>query len=114
MQRFKSGGTMVQTDNIDENDSTNTASTLETLGFTVTKSASATGQQDQDADVIWLYIEGNAVRYGAGTPTTSKGLVLQNGDYLLLESIREIETIKFISAVAGLHATINAQIGYSR
>ena len=113
MQKVRFGG-MEQLDAIDSNASTNTASTLSTLGFTITRASTAAGQREQDSDEILLYIEGNSVRYGAGTPTTSKGLVLQVGEYLLLESMREIETVKFISAVAGLHATINAQIGYSR
>ena len=113
MQRFKSSGMMMFLDDIDSNSSSNTASTLETLGFTVVKAATADGQQDQEADVILLYIEGNKVRFGAGTPTTSLGPPLED-EYILLETKREIETVKFISAVAGFHATIHAQIGYSR
>ena len=113
MQKVIIGG-MKELDAIDSNSSSNTASTLSTLGFTVTRASSASGQREQDSDQVLLYIEGNAVRYGAGTPTTSKGLVIQDGEYLLLESMREIETVKFVSAVTGAHATIHAQIGYSR
>ena len=113
MQKVKFGG-MEQLDDVDSNASTDTASTLSTLGFTITKAATADGDREQDADVVLLYIEGYAVRYGAGTPTTSKGPILEVGEYLYLESMREIELVKFVSAVAGDHATINAQIGYSR
>lgn len=113
MQKVKFG-VMDHLDDIDSNDSTNTASTLETLTFTVKKTATVSGARNQYADVILLYIEGNAVRYGAGTPTTSKGLILEVGEYLLLESRREIEDIKFVSAITDAHSTIHAQIGYSR
>ena len=113
MQKVKNAG-MEHLDGIDSNDTTNTASTLATLGFTVTKSATASGQQDQSADFALIYFETNAVRVGAGTPTTAKGLIFESGEFLVLESEREIADTKFVSAVLGAHATLNAQIGYTR
>ena len=99
-------------ENVDSKASTDTASTLSTLGFTVAKSAGADGR-GQKADFALVYVETNDIRVGAGTPTTSKGPIIEAGDSVVLESLEEIETIKFISAVVGVHATLHAQIGYS-
>jgi len=113
MQKVKNAG-MEHLDGIDSNDTTDIASTLSTLGFTIVKSSTATGQQDQQADFTLIYFETNAVRVGAATPTAAKGLIFEAGEFLVLESAREITDTMFISAVAGAHATLNAQIGYTR
>ena len=102
-------------DDIDSNASTNTASTLATLTFTVKKTATASGQEDLYADMALIQVETAAVRVGAGTPTQAGlGIKLEPGQFVLLETEREIEQTKFISAVAGNHATLQAQIGYKK
>lgn len=111
MQKVKFGG-MEHLEDVNGISSTNTASTLETLGFTVAMSEGATGRT-QKADIALIYFETNAVRVGAGTPSTSKGPIFEAGEFLILESAREIEDTKFVSAVVDVHATIHAQIGYT-
>ena len=111
MQKIKIGG-MRHLENVDSKASTNTASTLSTLGFTVAKGAGADGR-GQKADFALVFVETNDVRVGPGTPTTSKGPIIAAGDSYVLESVEEIETVKVLSAVSGVHATLHAIIGYS-
>ena len=100
-------------DNVDSNASTNTASTLATLGFTIVRSAGAAGII-MHVDMVLIQIETASVRVGVGSPTTSLGLLLDPGQFVLLETRAEVEETKFISAVAGVHATLQAQLGYKK
>ena len=97
---------------VDVQSSTDVASTLETLGFTVAKAEGAAGQT-RKADLALIQFKVNTVAIGAGTLTTANGLSFDAGEFLILETEREITDTKFISAVAGVHGTIHAQIGYS-
>ena len=111
MQKIKIAG-MRHMEDVDSNASTDTASTLATLGFTVEKAAGADGRIDK-ADFALVFVETNDVRVGPGTPTTSKGPIIATGDSFVLESVEEIEKVKVLSAVSGVHATLHAIIGYS-
>ena len=112
MELIKYGG-MQEMEDIDSNPSTDTASTLSELGFTVAKSATVDNTVDK-ADFALIYIELNSVRFGKGAPSITLGIVVNHGQIINLDSAKEIEETKFISAIAGAPATINAQIGYSR
>ncbi len=96
---------------VEKANTTNTASTLGTLGFTVSKAADAAGLT-RKADQVLLYVETNAIRIGAGTLLAATGLLVEAGDYIKLQSKEEILKTQFISAVAGVHATLHAQVGY--
>ncbi len=111
MQKVKLTG-MKHLEGVDVKTSTNTASTLSTLGFTVSKAEGAAGQI-RKADLALIQFKVNTVAIGAGTLTTANGLSFDAGEFLILETEREIIDTKFISAVAGVHGTIHAQIGYS-
>lgn len=111
MQKIKIAG-MRYLEDVDSNASSNVARNLATMGFTVAKSAGAEGRTDK-ADFALVYVETNDVRIGSGTPTTSKGLIVVAGDSFVLESVEEIEKVKVLSAVSGVHATLHAIIGYS-
>lgn len=110
MQKIKIAG-MRHMEDVDSKASTDTPSTLSGLGFTVAKAAGEDGR-GQKADFALVFVETNDVRVGAGTPTTSKGPIIAAGDSFVLESLEEVETIKVVSAVSGVHATLSAQIGY--
>ncbi|NHZ84985.1 MAG: hypothetical protein GWP19_03790 [Planctomycetia bacterium] len=111
MQKVKLTG-MQHLEPVDVKTSTDVASTLSTLGFTVKKAEGAEGQF-RKADLALIQFRVNTVAVGSGTLTTAKGIQFAAGEILLLETEREITDIKFISAVAGVHGTIHAQIGYS-
>ncbi len=111
MQKIKIGG-MRHLEDVDSNASSNVARNLDTIGFTVAKSAGAEGRTDK-ADWALVYVETNDVRVGPGTPTDSLGAVIEAGDSFVLESVEEIAAIKVRSAVNGVHATLHAIIGYS-
>ncbi len=111
MQKIKISGMRVLED-VDSNASSDVARTLGVIGFTVTKSQSAEGRTDK-ADFALVYVETNDVRIGSGTPTDSLGPIVEAGDHFTLDSLEEIESVKVISAVAGVHATLHAQVGYS-
>ena len=68
---------------------------------------------EKKADLALIQFRVNTVAIGAGTLTTAKGLQFTAGEMVILETEREITDTKFISAVAGAHGTIHAQIGYS-
>ena len=110
MQKIKLEGMKHQEDVVSFA-SSDVARTLDTIGFTVEKAADTTGRV-QKADFALVYVETNDVRIGSGTPTDSLGLKIAAGDSFVLESAEEIEITKVISAVAGVHATLHAQIGY--
>ena len=101
-------------DNVDSNATTNTASTLSTLGFTIVRGAGAAGRI-KHVDMVLIYVETAAIRLGKGTPTQAGlGLPIQPGQFVLLETRKEVEQTEFISAAAGVHATLQAQLGYKR
>ena len=64
------------------------------------------------ADGVRIYVEGADIRYGIGTVTTSLGEIAGNGDIILLQSRHEIENYEFISAVAGVPATLKTTTQY--
>ena len=64
------------------------------------------------ADGVRIYVEGADIRYGIGTLTTSLGEIAGNGDTIILQSRHEIENTEFISAVAGVHATLQTTTQY--
>lgn len=111
MQKVKLTG-MAHLEGIDVKNSTNVAQTLSAMGFTVKKAEGAEGQF-RKADLALIQFKVNTVAIGAGTLTTANGLSFDAGEFLILETEREITDTKFISAVAGVHGTIHAQIGYS-
>ena len=85
---------------LDQQNTSNTAETLTTMGFTI---------EDEGASPLTatIYCETFAVRFGAGVVTATKGGVLNPGEYLLLESEKEIRNTKFISETAGSHGLLN-------
>jgi len=111
MQKVKFTG-MRHLEDVDVKNSSNTASTLSTLGFAVSKAAGADGSTKK-ADLALIQFKVNAVAFGKGTLTTANGMSMDAGEFIILESEQEIIDTKFISAVAGVHGTIHAQIGYS-
>lgn len=110
MQRIINSG-MQQLLGVEKANTTNTASTLSTLGFTVAKDIGAE-LKTQKADQALIYVETNDIRIGAGTLLAATGLLVEAGDYIKLSSAKEIEQTKFISAVAGVHATLHVQAGF--
>jgi len=111
MQRIIQSG-MQQLQGIEKAATTNTASTLATLGFTVSRAAGAEGGNVKPIDQALIYVETNNIRMGAGTLLAATGLLVEAGDYIKLSSAKEIEQTKFISAVAGVHATLHVQSGF--
>ncbi len=111
MQKVKFAG-MRHLEGVEVKPSTDAAQTLLAMGFTVAKAEGAAGQT-RKADLALIQMRVNTVAIGAGTLTTAKGLQFAAGEMLILETEREIIDTKFISAVAGVHGTIHAQIGYS-
>ncbi len=110
MQKIKLEG-MKSLENVTSFASSNVARNLSTIGFTVAKSEGEEGRT-QKADFALVYVETNDVRIGSGSPTDSLGPKVIAGDSFVLESEEEIANTKIISAVAGVHATLHAQIGY--
>jgi len=111
MQRIINSG-MQQLLGVEKAATTNTASTLATLGFTVSRAAGAEGGKTFPAEQALIYVETNDIRIGAGTLLAATGLLVEAGDYIKLSSAKEIEQTKFISAVAGVHATLHVQAGF--
>ena len=111
MQKVKLTG-MKNLEGVEVKTSTDVATTLSGLGFTVAKGADSAGIIKK-ADLALIQFRVNTVAIGAGTLTTAKGLQFTAGEMVILETEREITDTKFISAVAGAHGTIHAQIGYS-
>ena len=64
------------------------------------------------ANGVRIYVEGADIRFGIGTVTTSLGEIVGNGDVILLQSTHEIENCEFISAVLGVHATLQTTVQY--
>jgi len=112
MQRTIHSG-MQQLQGIEKAATTDTASTLATLGFTTTRGVGAIADAKlKPCDKAIIYVETNDIRMGAGTLLAATGLFVEAGDYIKLESAKEIEHTKFISAVAGSHATLHVQLGF--
>jgi len=54
-----------------------------------------------------ISVESNSIRCTFGTtPTTSLGHLVQAGERIVLDSWKQVDNFKFISAVSGLHATL--------
>lgn len=111
MQKVKLTG-MRHLEDVDFKNSTNAAQTLSDMGFTVKMAEGAAGQVKK-ADLALIQFRVNTVTVGSGTLTTAKGMQFAAGEFVILETEREITDTKFISAVAGVHGTVHAQIGYS-
>ena len=79
--------------NVESNASTDTASTLETLGFTVSRTVNGGGTHAQSEYAEWadVYVETNAVRFGTGSPTTSLGILANPDEVIHLESEHEVK-----------------------
>ena len=92
--------------------SEDTAKTLSTLGFTVSRAAGAEGGNDRPIDQAIIYVGTNDIRMGKGAITTSLGVLVEAGDVIHLQSAKEIIDTKFISAVAGSHADLHVQAGF--
>jgi len=85
-------------------DSSNTAAGLATAKKYLTGDSSI---QNTKAKGLYITVEKNEIRHTWGsTPTTSLGHLLGVGDHLILDSWKQVDDFKFISAVAGLHATL--------
>ena len=109
MQKLIISG-LINPANIDSNDSSNTAETLSTMGFTVVTSAGALAAREYERCII--FVETNSVRVGVGSPTTSLGHVWLAGETWMLNSADEIKDIKFISNTSGNHAKLHITFGF--
>jgi hypothetical protein len=94
--------------------SSNTAQSLTDLGATIEINTSQPGggALKRQAQFATVSVETNAVRFACGTPTTANGHLLQPGDSIDLQDVHEIKTAKFISAVAGAHATLQISVEF--
>ena len=94
--------------------SSDTAQSLSDLGATIsiTTNQPGGGASVRQAQFATVSVETNAVRFACGTPTTANGHLLQPGDVVDLQDVHEIKTAKFISAVAGAHATLQITTEY--
>lgn len=97
---------------VQSHDTTDVASTLETLGFTVSRTIPGSPDVKDYAEFAEITVEGNPIRHGKGTPTTSLGHLAYPGDVIELNSQEEIETVKFKSAATGVHGTLQGSIGF--
>ncbi len=111
MQRVINSG-MQQLLGVEKAATSDTARNLSTIGFTVTRSGGAATTKAKPTDKALIYVETNDIRIGAGTLLAATGLLITAGNYVRLESAKEIEHTKFISAVAGVHATLHVQSGF--
>ena len=94
---------------------TDTATNLDDLGATVSKSQSGVvGGRPMKANGAYITVETANVRFGIGTATTALGHLAGPGDVILLESQHEIENTTFISEVAGLSAAMMTTMQYFR
>jgi len=87
---------------------TDTASTLATLGITIT------GDGDYSRPATWalITVENYSVRMGTA-PTTSVGHLLAPGDTVELQSLTEVSLTKFISAIAGKYASLQVTLFFT-
>ena len=94
--------------------STNVSRNIGTIGATLKKTQDgAIGSANtRGAEGVRIYVEDADIRFGIGTVTTALGEIAGNGDVILLESRHEIENYEFISAVAGVHATLQTTVQY--
>ena len=93
--------------------SSNTSENIETIGATLSKTQDAAiGGQAMKANGCRIYVEGADIRFGIGTVTTALGEIAGNGDTIILESRHELQHYEFISAVLGVHATLQTTIQY--
>ena len=83
--------------------STDTASTLSTLGVTVTKEAPG---NTRNAQYALISVETNAIRLGFGDASTSLGMIIYPGEVIKLEDVYEVNNAYIISETAGSHATL--------
>lgn len=111
MQRIIESG-MQQLLDVEKANTSNTARTLSTIGFTISRAAGAEGGNVKPVDKALIYVETNDIRMGVGSPVAATGLLVEAGDYIKLQSAKEIADTKFISAVAGVHATLHVQVGF--
>ena len=94
--------------------SNDTSRNISTIGATLkkTQSGSVGSANTLIANGVRIYVEGADIRIGIGTITTSLGEIVGDGDVILLQSTHEIENYEFISAVLGVHATLQTTVQY--
>ena len=112
MQKLKLGGAG-QTEITAALTSSDVSRNIETIGATIAKTQDGVvGGAAGKADGVRIYVEGADIRFGIGTVTTALGEIAGNGDTILLQSKHEIDNYQFISAVAGVHATLQTTTQY--
>ena len=80
-----------------------TAQSLSDLGANLTVESLAMTKIAIYAEV---FIETNPVRMGFNSVSTSLGKLLYPGDHIKLEGANEVSEARFISAIAGIHGTL--------
>ena len=113
MQKLRHGGAE-QTEPILALASSNVSRNIGTIGATLSKTQDGEigSANTRGAEGVRIYVEGADIRFGIGTVTTALGEIAGNGDVILLESRHEIQNYQFISAVAGVHATLQTTVQY--
>lgn len=113
MQKLRHGGAE-QTEATLALTSSDTSRTIGTIGATLNKTQDGEvgSKNTRGAEGVRIYVETADIRFGIGTVTTSLGEIAGNGDVILLESKHEIDNYEFITAVAGVHATLQTTVQY--
>lgn len=89
-----------------------TAQSLVALGASISTSPVNQVSGGRQANYAIISVEGYPIRYGKGSVSTSLGHPAEPGDEIKLESADEVLNCKFISAVAGNHATLQITVEY--
>ena len=113
MQALRIGGPKGTEDTINLA-TTDAATDLDTLGATIDliQSGAVGSANTKGADGAVISVETNSVRFGKGSITAVLGHLAGPGDIITLDSRHELQNFKFISAVAGLSASLQTTIQY--